>query len=310
MDHQALLDVANKWDVSEGIQHEGITDFRRSVEPDMAKYSEDQARDERGRWTAGGGGSLPATDSSQKWKDAQGNWTPERAALHQQIVTGILRGITPDPAGSHVYMTGGGTATGKSTELLQQGYGHFPTSNVAMVNDDLIQAQFPDYQEMLKSSDPAVVAAAAPYVHDEASAVAAEAMKEAIGGKYDVIYDGTGDGGPEKLADKIEGFRQAGATQITAAYTTCSIETALQRDDARGEQEGREVPHDVLVNNHIGVTQSFTYAMTTGLFDNLDLWDTDVHPPDHVVEAKGQSWVIYDKQAWVSFEEKTTYAVH
>jgi predicted ABC-type ATPase len=312
MDHQALLDYADKWDASTGIQHESITQFHAG--PAAQKYSDDQARDDHGRWTTGGGGggssTLPATDSIHKYKDAQGNWTPERDALHKQIIAGILKDLRPNPNGSTVYMTGGGSASGKSTVLLQQGYANFPSSNVAMVNDDLIQAQFPDYQEMLKSSDPAVVAAAANYAHEEASAVMSEAMQAAISGKYDVVYDGTGDGGADKLEGKIEGFRAAGATQIDAAYTTCSIDTALERDEARAQSEGRDVPQDVLINTHIGVTQSFTYAVTKGLYDKVDLWDTDHHPPDHVGEGTGKDWEVFDQEAWVSFESKVTYAVH
>lgn len=206
MDHQSLLEYADKWDLGAGIQHESITQFHAG--PAAQKYSDDQERDDHGRWTAGGGGggasALPATDSIHKYQDGQGHWTPERDALHKQIIAGILQGLTPNPKGSTVYMTGGGSASGKSTVLLQQGYANFPSTNVAMVNDDLIQAQFPDYQAMLHSSDPAVVAAAANYAHEEASSVMNEAMTAAISGKFDVVYDGTGDGGPDHLESKIE----------------------------------------------------------------------------------------------------------
>jgi hypothetical protein len=65
----------------------------------------------------------------------------------------------------------------------------------------------------------------------------------------------------------------------------------------------------VLINTHIGVTQSFTYAVTQGLYDRVDLWDTDHHPPDHVLNGAGKSVTVYDQEAWSSFESKVTYEV-
>ena len=87
-------------------------------------------------------------DTLEKYTRPDGTLTPERAALHQRIISGILAGHKPQ---DHPVATffGGGPAAGKSTALKST----HPDS--AHIDPDEIKAQLPEYQQMLDAGRPA-----------------------------------------------------------------------------------------------------------------------------------------------------------
>lgn len=86
-------------------------------------------------------------NTKDKYKDpATGKYTPERQALHDKVVEGILAGHKPSAHPTFLVL-GGGTASGKSTM--------FGGKNAvgAVVDPDQIKAQLPEFQQLLAAGD-------------------------------------------------------------------------------------------------------------------------------------------------------------
>jgi hypothetical protein len=106
-------------------------------------------------------------DTLEKYTRADGTLTPERAALHKQIINGILAGHKPQEHSVATFFGGGPTA-GKSTALKAT------LEDTAHIDSDEIKARLPEYQQMLDAKDPR----AAAFVHEESSALGKQAVAE------------------------------------------------------------------------------------------------------------------------------------
>jgi predicted ABC-type ATPase len=276
-------------------------------------YDPDQPRDETGKWTSGGGGSvkteagqqhIPGESASYIYgtladhRDAEGNWKPERAALHRKIIDDEL--AKGSPTGARILMMGGGTAAGKSS-IVKQGF--VDTKDLVTSDSDAVKTKLPEYQELVKQGDPQ----AAAYVHEESSSVAKQLIKEGLSKNYGMIMDGTGDGKYEGLEKKVAGWRAAGAKEVVAEYVTVPTEIALERARIRGEETGRFVAPDVLRSLHKGVSEILPRAVQNKIFDRVRLWDTNVpmgQSPKLVMEQNKGKTVIHDQAGWDAFLAK------
>jgi hypothetical protein len=157
----------------------------------LALFDPDQARDERGQWTSGGGGasspdphgiyvkadSFPHTrndpsmlqtgalnkdgryeghgiDTLQQNSNPDKTLTPERQRLHEAIVSHFLAIATPQLS-PIVNMTGGGAASGKSSMIGDEknaGVLDLPNDQVH-IDVDRIRALLPEYKEELAKAE-------------------------------------------------------------------------------------------------------------------------------------------------------------
>lgn len=242
-------------------------------------------------------GGKPLIPDTFQLHNNGGVWTPERQSLHEQIKNKMFEGKTPveNPV---VLFTGGGTASGKSTLLKETIKDQIP-ENTVWIDPDEIKKSIPEYQQKLSEKDEN----ASPYVHEEASWVSKQAIKQAGVGKYNILVDTTGDGSIDNLEGKLKALR-AGGAKIIAHYATIDIETAIARAVERAKQTGRAVKESEIRLNHKGVSKTLPLAIGKGLFDELTVWDTRTKVPTKIASAVGSKLTIHHPEWWKEFLAK------
>jgi len=231
-------------------------------------------------------------DTLEQFSDGKGNFTKERAALHEEINAQYMKGTSRVDNPTAVIL-GGGPGTGKSTLVAMEKIG---VENTVHVNTDDIRAGLPE----LKEGKPAA------FTHEEASHAGKRLQKQATDGGRNLLLDGTGDSSLEKLGGKVAVMRASGH-KIVAEYVTTSVEIAQARADARAQRTGRIVPPTVLRETHAAVSRVFPEAVRQGLFDTARLWDASGpkgSKPDLVMSSVGKVVTIHNQAMWDRFLAK------
>lgn len=220
-------------------------------------------------------------------------FTPERAALHDDIISSILNphGPSDDPTFT---MLGGGPASGKTTAL-----GRMATEGIdgAVIDPDAIKAMLPEYKAMVAAGD----SRAAAFVHEESSYIAKRVQQAAFERRVSVLLDGTGDGSPSGLEAKILAARTNGY-QVRGYYATISIDEAIERATLRAARTGREVPITKITATHAAVSRVFPLAASS--MDEIFLFDTTTRTPRLIASAKGGIIKVIDQEAFDAFLRK------
>lgn len=219
------------------------------------------------------------TNSLAAYMDKNGNLTPEREAVHKQIINDLLYAKNPVDGQATMTMLGGGPASGKSSVMSTN------TSNdnhAVTVDPDHIKSLLPGYKEMAKKSSNA-----AAFYHEESSALAKRFSEVAYKENYNVIYDGTGDGSNNSVMKKVSAAR-ANGYRVEAKYVSIDTEEAVRRnqkryDDAIAKGETPRLPPvEMVVKTHTKCTDiSVSIAKE---FDYIEIWDNN--------GAKGQQKLI------------------
>jgi len=238
-------------------------------------------------------------DTINQYSDGDGNFTPERQKLHEQITSKFIKGAQKQTR-PIFHLMGGGPASGKSV-LMKQGKANLPPSSV-IIDPDEIKKELPEYTKLVKKKDPM----ASTFVHEEASMVSKELLNRSGNDSFNTVLDGTGDSSLEKLTDKINKMKAKGM-YISADYVTVDIDTALQRNLDRFNETGRAVPTTYLIENHKSISQVVPQAIKNGLYDELNLWDTSTVDPVKFAEYKNGVLNIIDKKLWQDFLNKKNY---
>lgn len=227
-------------------------------------------------------------------KNADGEWefTPERQALHDQIVLESVDGIPSSPTPTYVVM-GGGPAAGKST-ILESGEVKLPPSTVE-VNADVCKTKLPEWET-------AGVTQRASVTHAESSYLAKRTQAAAFERRQNIVLDGTGDTSAKSMNGKIDTARAAGY-RVEAHYVTLPTDMAVQNALARGKVTGRFVPEEVIRNTHAGVSTTFPEVATR--FDSVKLYDTTTFGAPKVIATGGAGVLdIVDQVAYDAFLAK------
>jgi predicted ABC-type ATPase len=235
-------------------------------------------------------------DTQARFKDADGNYTAERAKLHDDIVAKSLSSKSPveNPVG---YLMGGGPASGKSSVIGKDGV--VIPENTVTIDSDEIKKQLPEYQKMVEAKD----ATAARFVHEESSDVSKQLMRESASGGYNVLLDGTGNGSIDQLSRKVATMKAAGQ-KVVAHYVTVDTQTAIERSNKRAQRTGRLVPESFVRENHAAVSRVVPEAIERGLFDEFTLWDTNGGGAEAIATARGKEITVLNQTAWDKFIAK------
>lgn len=233
----------------------GTTALSMLYDPDDAldlAHWEHQLRDAHGRWVR----------DTLGMHTRNGEITPEREALHRQIVDKILAGHQPS---SHPVATffGGGSASGKSSL-------HPHVEDSAKIDADAIKGELPEYRDMLEKGD----SRAAALTHEESSLIAKKAVAEAERRRLNYVLDGTGDTAFDKMAAKVVSARRSGYG-VHAKYVTVDTEEAVRRAKKRAERTGRMVPETTIRAIHSSVSDTLAEALDKKLFDSVQLLDNN-----------------------------------
>lgn len=229
-----------------------------------------------------------------------GKWTASRQALHDDIVSGMLRTARPVPPGEQprAYVMGGGPASGKST-VISRGQVQLP-ENLVRVDSDAIKLRIPEYQRMVEAGD----TSAAAFAHEESSYISKRVMSEAAEARYNVLLDGTGDTAIESLTKKVEQLR-AGGQRVVANYVSLDTDLAVQLSERRAAATGRRVPIDYIRQVHESISRILPEAIERNLFDELYLYDTNIaNTPRLVLSQVDGRTVIHSAQLWDDFLRK------
>jgi hypothetical protein len=253
-----------------------------------------------GQWTSTG---LPSSaypiaqahpETLNRFRRADGTFTPERQRLHDAIIASYFTAATPVKRPETVVI-GGGPASGKSTALkaiLQR-------KNFIHVDADDIKQILPEFNEGVKAGDDTI----GTKVHEESTLIQKAVVARATAEGYNLIIDGTGDHSYDRLAQKVTSYRTPGR-KISAYYTTVDIEEAIRRAHERGKGSGRFVPEEYNREAHRNVSSVFATALQNRLFDEANLFDTNGPAPVKIAEAKGAKVTVLDVPAWQRFLAK------
>jgi predicted ABC-type ATPase len=230
----------------------------------------------------------------QHQKDGQ--WSPERQALHQKIIDKHFSGKKPAVGQAIAYVLGGGPASGKSSIIHA---GHVSVDPDAIhIDSDAIKGELPEYNEMVGSKDDR----AAAFAHEESSYIGKLIQEKASRSGYHTLLDGTGDSSFESLKKKID-LMKASGQKVVGHYVTVPTEVAIARNAERAKKTGRLPPVKMLRACHAGVSQIVPKALEAGLFDEFDLWDTETGVKRVATVRNGQTQIL-DQGLWGKFLAK------
>lgn len=307
--HVSMGRTLSKSKATKSLEEKMLIEIRKArlaLKPMLKEWDESaHPRAANGRFGSGEGSSDPTKDVGPKMfagekhekgksslydhlvSDGKGGYklTPERQALHDQIIAKALAGV-PVSSNPTVTMLGGGPAAGKSVATENPTLGIPKTSDssdvksgaaqptAVLVNADLVKEQLPEYQAMGASG-----------VHEESSLIAKEIYAQALAHHQDVVYDGTGNSSMESLQGKIDAGRDAGYT-VNGVYVTCPTDLAWDRAQARADKTGREVPEGMLRETHANVSGILPEAAP--LFDSTVLVDSTKGAVDEQGRTSGE----------------------
>jgi predicted ABC-type ATPase len=195
-------------------------------------------------------------------------WTPERQELHRQIIEDVIAENNPKAQKNPIFfMTGGGSASGKSIMLKKS---PLPKGTV-VIDADEIKKRLPEFNAM-KAKGGKIAENAANYVHEESSWISKLIQRESAQRRYHTMLDGTGDGSVASLTKKIKTMTDRGMT-VRAKYATAEIATALERNYQRYIKTGRRVLPEYVRNVHRKVSEIVPEAIKNGIFDDFELYD-------------------------------------
>lgn len=254
----------------------------------VAKYDPSQPRDRYGKWTSGGGGGFARdygatntgdalaeinsgkSNSLAGHMDENGKLTPEREALHKQIIDDMLAGKIPVEGQATMTMLGGGPASGKSSVMSTD---TSKDPHAVTVDPDAFKKMLPGFNEMAAQTDQA-----ASFYHEESSALAKRFSEVAYKENYNVIYDGTGDGSVNSVMKKVNAARENGY-RVEAKYVSIDTEEAVRRnqkryDDAVAQgQVPRLPPVEMVRATHAKCTDISVQCAKE--FDRVEIWDNN-----------------------------------
>ena len=301
----------------------------RVKESEERELRKEQPRDRLGRFSSTGGGGIGAEQISggpnnpragmgdigindntaaemasgsagpHLIKNEQGQWefTQERQALHDKIVSDAVDGV-PTSANPTYYVMGGGPAAGKSS-MLATGQVNVPQGKQAtQVNADDVKTQLPEYKSMSSAGD----LNAAAFSHEESSYLSKRIQSAGMERGTDVVLDGTGDSTAKSIGGKVDSARAQGY-KVVGNYATVPTDVAIARANDRGRKTGRYVPETVIRQTHAGVSSVF--PQVAGKFDEINLFDTTGRPRLIAKGGKGKLNII-DQAGYDSFLAKAS----
>lgn len=222
------------------------------------------------------------TNSLAAHMDENGKLSPEREAVHKQIIDDMLKGKVPVEGQATMTMLGGGPASGKSSVMSSNTSGD---KHAVTVDPDAFKHKLPGFKEMAEK-DPN----AASYYHEESSALAKRFSEVAYKENYNVIYDGTGDGSNGSVQKKIDAAR-ANGYKVKATYVSIDTEEAVRRnqkryDDAVAKGETPRLPPvDMVRATHTKCTD-ISVSMAAK-FDSIEIYDNNGARGEHKLIATG-----------------------
>jgi predicted ABC-type ATPase len=247
---------------------------------------------------------------TSKHLDEDGNFTPERKALHDEIVRRALEGSTPVENPTQ-WMNGGGPGAGKSS--LTEGINRELTGydeNSVLLDPDEVKRELPEVKEAvarLESGDALPEDEEwAGLSHEESSYIAKRIHLAALERHHNVIIDGTGDSGIDSVRKKVELARKNGYQRVEANYLYLEPDEGIQRAKERQARSFRKVPETIIKKTYETISTIFPQLEEEGLFDTLRLFDNNQEQgvtAKLIFEQKDGETQVLDEGAYERFRQ-------
>lgn len=277
--------------------------FRKARLGKDAEFEAKHPRDKGGKFAESGGGAdagkdanVPAKrqwvdhapglplDTMEHWTKPDGSWDPERAKLHQQIISESLDHVKAPEAGAQpqAVVMMGGTASGKSTFAKA-----FDDGTLVRVDADAVKKRLPEFGQALAAS----AKDAAYMVHEESSYLAKRIRDLAMEQGKNILFDGTG-ANAKNYSDMIERL-QAKGYKVTLVMSDIPVEMAVQRAAGRAERSGRMVPEDVIRKIYDSLRPNFVKLAAKA--DSFQLWDNSEKTPRMIWQKNNGIEQVHDR---------------
>ena len=201
-----------------------------------------------------------------------GTFTPERQALHDDIVRQAVAGASPQENPKMV-MVGGGSASGKSSSL-EQGKIDTPKDAVKVDSDEMAR-QLPEAKEMIAAGDKNWGA----QTHEEGAYLAGRVQAAAQEKQANIVLDG---GRASRMSDKIDDAHAAGYQ--VEGHIIARDPVAAQAEVAARPAGESKAPPDVISQRYSELSK--TIPDIAPKFDSLTIHEnrgTDANPELHTI---------------------------
>ena len=201
-------------------------------------------------------------------------------------------------SGRRVYMLGGGPANGKSS-LIKSGFLPHP-ENALKIDVDEIKLMLPEYQYMLTKRE----SLAAPIVHVESANIGHDLRSYALESGYDIVWDGIAN---ESLEHRMEAALELKSYghHCRVDYVTLDMALSLELAELRYQRTGRRVPESVIKEKNRSVAELVPQLIKHQVFDELYLWDTNIHnQPRLILSQKNGKLEVADQALYNNFKMK------
>lgn len=220
-----------------------------------------------------------------------GTFTPERQALHDDIVRQAVSNA-PAQDNPKVVMVGGGSASGKSSSL-EQGLIDTP-KDAARVDSDEMARQLPEAKEMIAAGDKNWGS----QTHEEGAYLAGRVLAAAQEKQANVVLDG---GRATRMGEKIDAAHAAGY-QVEGHIITRDPAAAQAEVASRPAGESK-APPEVIAQRYSELSK--TIPEIAPKFDSLTVHEntgTDAHPELHpIAEVHNGVLTVSDNAAYNRF---------
>lgn len=250
-----------------------------------AEYQEHTARVEQKLREAVAAGM--ATDRVHTL-DVRGEiWSPDRAAVHKDIVQGILAKAAHVPNDGKMVIAGGLGGAGKTTVLKGHAGvdpGRYLTLNPDDVKEEMARRGMIPHVEGLSPME------ASPLVHEEASHITSMAARQALRERRNLLWDITMSS-HRSASKRIDDARAHGYSHVRGVFVDIPAESSVQRAMARhrrgmekhrnGEGHGGRYVPPALIRKAAGTGQKSAnrqaFESLRPRFDRWDVYDNSVH---------------------------------
>ena len=226
-------------------------------------------------------------------------YTPDRAAMHKQIIDDMLKANAHVPNEGKGVMAGGLGGAGKTTVLTK--HADIDTSKFMTLNPDDVKEEMAK-RGMVPHVEGLTPMEASPLVHEEASHITNMAAKQAYAQKKNVIWDITMSS-PKSAAKRVDDMHNAGYGHVRGVFVDIPAETSVSRALARHRRGledyrvgkgngGRYVPPELIRESAGAGPKSVNrqaFETVRHKFNQWDVYDNSVHGrmPVHIEGSRG-----------------------
>lgn len=222
-------------------------------------------------------------DTLKAWTKPDGSWHPERAALHEQIISKALDGVPVAKGQPQAVVMMGGTASGKTTFSKA-----FDNGELVRVDADAVKKQLPEFAQALAAS----AKDAAYMVHEESSYLSKRIRDLAMEQGKNILFDGTG-ANATNYSNMIDRLHAKGYNVILV-MSDLPVEQAVERAAGRAERSGRFVPEQVIRKIYASLRPNFVTLSSKA--DSFQLWDNSGKTPRIIWQKHNGIEQVHDKE--------------